>query len=94
MLTKYKLGELVDVTRGMSLPGEKYSESGELIRLTLGNFNYNGGGFKENTSKSDSYYIGEVKSEYRTNFRTFRFYSYDSRKRKIYSKSRCGIGHP
>ena len=64
MLTKYKLGELVDVTRGMSLPGENYSESGELIRLTLGNFNYNGGGFKENTSKSDIYYIGEVKSEY------------------------------
>ena len=64
MLTKYKLGELVDVTRGMSLPGENYSESGELIRLTLGNFNYNGGGFKENTSKSDIYYIGEVKTEY------------------------------
>lgn len=46
------------------MPGENYSESGELIRLTLGNFNYNGGGFKENTSKSDIYYIGEVKSEY------------------------------
>lgn len=64
MLTKYKLGELVDVTRGMSLPGENYSESGELVRLTLGNFNYNGGGFKENTSKSDIYYVGEVRSEF------------------------------
>lgn len=64
MLTKYKLGELVDVTRGMSLPGENYSENGELIRLTLGNFNYNGGGFKENTSKSDIYYIGDVKPEF------------------------------
>lgn len=64
MLTKYKLGELVDVTRGMSLPGENYAESGELIRLTLGNFNYNGGGFKENTSKSDIYYVGEVKPEF------------------------------
>lgn len=64
MLTKYKLGELVDVTRGMSLPGENYSESGELVRLTLGNFNYNGGGFKENTSKSDIYYVGEVKPEF------------------------------
>lgn len=64
MLTKYKLGELVEVTRGMSLPGENYSESGALIRLTLGNFNYNGGGFKENTSKSDIYYVGEVKPEF------------------------------
>ena len=64
MLTKYKLGELVDVTRGMSLPGENYAESGELVRLTLGNFNYNGGGFKENTSKSDIYYVGEVKPEF------------------------------
>lgn len=64
MLTKYKLGELVDVTRGMSLPGENYSESGKLVRLTLGNFNYNGGGFKENTSKSDIYYVGEVRPEF------------------------------
>lgn len=64
MLTKHKLGELLEVTRGMSLPGENYSESGELIRLTMGNFNYTGGGFKENTSKSDIYYIGEVKPEY------------------------------
>lgn len=64
MLTKCKLGELVEVTRGMSLPGENYSESGELVRLTLGNFNYYGGGFKENTSKSDIYYVGEVKPEF------------------------------
>lgn len=64
MLTKYKLRELIDVTRGMSLPGEYYSESGEYIRLTMGNFNYNGGGFKENTSKNDIYYTGPVKNEY------------------------------
>lgn len=50
-LKKYKLGELVEVTRGMSLSGQYYSETGTLIRLTLGNFNMNGGGFKENTSK-------------------------------------------
>ena len=50
-LTKCKLGELVNVTRGMSLSGQYYSEKGELIRLTLGNFNMNGGGFKKNTSK-------------------------------------------
>lgn len=47
MSTKCKLGELVDVTRGMSLSGQYYSEEGELIRLTLGNFNMNGGGFKK-----------------------------------------------
>lgn len=64
MLTKYKLGELIDVTRGMSLPGEYYSETGEYIRLTMGNFNYTGGGFKENTSKSDIYYVGPVRDEY------------------------------
>lgn len=64
MLRKYKLGELIEVTRGMSLPGENYSETGELIRLTLGHFNYSGGGFKENTSKTDIFYIGEVKDEF------------------------------
>lgn len=64
MLTKYKLGDLIEVTRGMSLPSENYAEAGELIRLTLGNFNYNGGGFKDNTSKTDIFYIGEVKPEY------------------------------
>jgi len=64
MLTKYKLRELIDVTRGMSLPGEYYSETGELIRLTMGNFNYTGGGFKENTSKTDIYYTGPVRDEY------------------------------
>ncbi len=44
-LKKYKLGELVEVTRGMSLSGQYYSETGTLIRLTLGNFNMNGGVF-------------------------------------------------
>ena len=64
MLTKYKLRDLIDVTRGMSLPGEYYSETGEYIRLTMGNFNYNGGGFKENTSKTDIYYTGPIRDEY------------------------------
>jgi len=64
MLKKYRLGELIDVTRGMSLPGENYSNKGNLIRLTMGNFNYSGGGFKENTSKTDIYYTGEVRDEY------------------------------
>ena len=47
-LSKHKLGELIEVTRGASLSGQFYAEKGELIRLTLGNFNMNGGGFKEN----------------------------------------------
>ena len=63
-LKKYKLGELVEVTRGASLSGQYYSESGEYVRLTLGNFNMNGGGFKENTSKSDLYFTGTVKDEF------------------------------
>lgn len=67
MLTKYKLRELIEVTRGMSLPGEYYSESGEYVRLTMGNFNYSGGGFKENTSKTDIYYTGPFREEYLLN---------------------------
>ena len=63
-LTKCKIGELVNVTRGMSLSGQYYSEEGELIRLTLGNFNMNGGGFKKNTSKSDLYFTGPVREEF------------------------------
>ena len=63
-LKKCKLGDLVEVTRGMSLPGEYYAEEGVLIRLTLGNFNLNGSGFKENTSKKDIYYVGPVKDEF------------------------------
>ena len=54
-MTKYKLSELVEVTRGASLSGQFYAEEGKLVRLTLGNFNINGGGFKENTSKTDLY---------------------------------------
>ena len=63
-LRKHKLGDLIDVTRGASLSGEYYAEEGELIRLTLGNFNMNGGGFKENTSKTDLYFTGEVRDEF------------------------------
>lgn len=35
-----------------------------MIRLTLGNFNMNGGGFKENTSKTDLYFTGTVRDEF------------------------------
>ena len=63
-MTKYKLGELVEVTRGASLSGQFYAEEGKLIRLTLGNFNMNGGGFKENTSKTNLYFTGTVRDEF------------------------------
>ena len=48
----------------MSLPGENYAIEGQYKRLTLGNFNYPGGGFKENNSKADIYYVGEVREEF------------------------------
>lgn len=63
-LSKYKLGELLDVSRGASLSGEFYSSDGELIRLTLGHFDYQNGGFKENTSKDNLYFVGPVKSQF------------------------------
>ena len=63
-LTKHKLGDLLEVTRGASLSGEYYATEGELIRLTLGHFDYQGGGFKDNTSKKDLYFVGPIKSEF------------------------------
>ncbi len=63
-LTKYKLGDLIEITRGASLAGEYYASEGNLIRLTLGNFDYQSGGFKENTSKDNLYFVGPVKSQF------------------------------
>ena len=45
-LKKYKLGEILDVTRGASLSGEFYATEGEYIRLTCGNFDYQNNCFK------------------------------------------------
>ena len=64
MLQKYKLGELVDVTRGASLCGEYYSTKGKYIRLTCGNFDYRNNCFKENTSKDNLFYTGAFKEEF------------------------------
>ena len=64
MLQKYKLGELVDVTRGASLSGEYYSTRGKYIRLTCGNFDYRNNCFKENTSKDNLFYTGSFKEEF------------------------------
>jgi len=62
-MEKYVLKDLISVKRGMSLSGEYYSTEGDLIRLTLGNFQEEGG-FKINTSKDDLYFTGPVKDEF------------------------------
>ena len=64
ILTRYKLGEILDVTRGASLSGEYYATEGEYIRLTCGNFDYQNNCFKENKSKDNLYYVGDFKSEF------------------------------
>ena len=63
-LKKYKLGEILDVTRGASLNGEFYATEGEYIRLTCGNFDYQNNCFKENKSKDNLYYTGDFRSEF------------------------------
>ena len=63
-MKKIKLKEVLKVKRGTSLSGNYYSEKGNMIRLTLGNFNYPGGGFKDNISKNDIYFTGNVKDEF------------------------------
>lgn len=63
-LKRYKLGELIEVTRGASLAGENYATEGELMRLTLGHFDFQNGGFKNNTSKDNLFFNGEVKPQF------------------------------
>ena len=63
-LRKYKLGELMEVTRGMSLCGEYYATEGDLMRLTLGNFDYRNNCFKDDKSKDNLYFSGDVKTEF------------------------------
>ncbi|MCM1185855.1 MAG: restriction endonuclease subunit S [Lachnoclostridium sp.] len=63
-MRKIKLGDILDIKRGTSLSGKFYAEAGGKIRLTLGNFNYPLGGFKENTSKKNIYFSGNVKEEF------------------------------
>ena len=61
---RYKLGDLIDVTRGTSLSGKFYATEGKYIRLTCGNFDYNNNSFKINTSKDNIYFTGQIKAEY------------------------------
>lgn len=63
-MTKVKLGDILEAKRGTSLSGEYYDTKGKYIRLTLGNFNYPGGGFKENNIKKDIYFTGPIKKEF------------------------------
>lgn len=63
-MNKIKLGNILDVKRGTSLSGEYYSDKGNKIRLTLGNFNYPSSGFKKNITKTNIYFTGKVKSEF------------------------------
>lgn len=63
-LKKYKLGELIEVSRGASLSGDFYAVSGKYIRLTCGNFDYRNNCFKENTSKDNLFYTGEFRAEF------------------------------
>ncbi len=63
-LKKYKLGEILNVTRGTSLNSEFYATEGKYIRLTCGNFDYHNNCFKENTSKDNLYYVGDFKPEF------------------------------
>ena len=63
-LKKAKLKDLIEITRGTTLAGEYYSTEGDLVRLTLGNFDYNNGGFKPNTSKDNIFFTGKVKEQF------------------------------
>ena len=63
-LTKHKLGELLDVTRGTSLSGEYFATQGVYVRLTCGNFDYQNNCFKTNTSKDNLYYNGSFNPEF------------------------------
>ena len=62
--TKYKLGDLMEVTRGMSLCGKHYATEGNLMRLTLGNFDYHNKCFKDDKSKDNLYFTGSVKKDF------------------------------
>ena len=63
-LKKYKIGDLVQVTRGASLGGEFYATQGNYVRLTCGNFDYRNNCFKENQSKDNIYYTGGFNEEF------------------------------
>ena len=54
--SKHKLGELLRITRGASLPGTGYADEGRYLRLTLANF-HEEGGFKKFKSTQGKYFV-------------------------------------
>jgi type I restriction enzyme S subunit len=54
--SKHKLGELLRITRGASLPGTGYADEGRYLRLTLANF-HEEGGFKYFKSTQGKYFV-------------------------------------
>ena len=53
--SKHKLGDLLHISRGASLPGRGYCDRGKYLRLTLANF-FEEGGFKEFKSTEGKYF--------------------------------------
>ena len=62
-LTKHKLGKLLRITRGASLPGTGYADEGRYLRLTLANF-HEEGGFKDFKSTQGKYFIEPFDSRF------------------------------
>ena len=60
---KHKLGELLRVTRGASLPGTGYADSGKYLRLTLANFQEEGG-IKEFKSTQGKFFVESFDSRF------------------------------
>jgi len=60
---KHKLGELLRITRGASLPGTGYADEGRYLRLTLANF-HEEGGFKDFKSTQGKYFIEPFDSRF------------------------------
>ena len=56
--TKQKLGNLLTVKRGATLPGTGYSDKGRYLRLTLANIKEEGG-FKEFKSTQGKFFVGK-----------------------------------
>lgn len=61
-MKKYKLGDLCRIKHGYPFQGEFFSDNGEYVILTPGNF-YEQGGFKRIQGK-EKYYLGKFTDEY------------------------------
>ena len=61
-MNKCKLGDLLTIKHGFPFKGELFSDEGEYIVLTPGNF-YETGGFKRIIGK-EKYYLGTFPREY------------------------------